>query len=275
MEGGHGQLVCTGGKWNAGKGIFPCSDGTCPDTVQGGEPCDASVEQCWTGCVQGMRGQFVCSDGTWLAGHGLYPCGSDAGSPTGSGGSGAGGAPSGSGGAKPIGTGGGGATSTDAGESIGNVSTSCKTSGDCYAADRNCCGYCGVSTVQDKIGIAVDSKLAYRTFECSLPVACPPCEAWVGTVDAFCRASRCEVEDLAQYKACTKDADCKLVAKDCCACGTLPATAFVSISDESSYQEDRCGAVDCVVCQDGPHVADATSPTCNTVRGYCEMAPPR
>jgi hypothetical protein len=96
-----------------------------------------------------------------------------------------------------------------------------------------------------------------------------------GELDAFCRASHCEVEDIGKYKACAKDADCTLQPKDCCACGALALSAFVAISDVGAWEGDHCATVDCAACPDGVHVNDASGATCNTTRGYCEVAPQR
>ena len=56
---------------------------------------------------------------------------------------------------------------------------------------------------------------------------------------------------------------------------TAAAVAFVAISDVPGYQGDYCGTVDCATCPSAPHVDDASSATCNTSRGYCEIAPQR
>jgi hypothetical protein len=265
----RGQLACLGGTWVAGKGLFPCGStgaggatgsggttgtagagtmgGDCPAGVQGNASCDGRIEQCWTQCTQGFRGQFVCSDGTWLAGHGLFPCGADAGTPK-----------------------------QDAGGPLPGVSTSCMGSADCVATDSVCCPRCDTEpTLATKIGINRTSVSTYQNELCANAGACPPCVPPPGTIDAFCRGGTCEVQDLGKYKACTKDADCKLVPKDCCACGKLPATAFAALSDEPGFEGDRCGTVDCAGCPEPVQVADGSRATCNTTYGYCEIAPPR
>jgi hypothetical protein len=130
-------------------------------------------------------------------------------------------------------------------------------------------------TVATKTGVARTSISTYRDELCATAGACPPCVPPPGTIDAFCRGGTCQVEDLQKFNACTKDADCKLVPKDCCACGTLPAAAFTALSDEPGFVGDRCATVDCAGCPGGPQVADASRATCNTTYGYCEIAPPR
>jgi hypothetical protein len=154
---------------------------------------------------------------------------------------------------------------------------SCATSADCITANSICCPRCDMEpTLATKTGVNGTSVSTYENQLCAAAGACPPCEPPPGTIDSFCRGrGECDVEDLRKYKACTKDADCKLVPKDCCACGTLPGTAFVSLSDEAAFQGDQCATVDCAGCPGGIHVADATGATCNTMYGYCEVAPPR
>ncbi|HVW30253.1 MAG TPA: hypothetical protein VHC69_33075 [Polyangiaceae bacterium] len=259
VNGGQGQFVCGNGTWSAGKGIYPCTNGTdCPFDASSGAACDGSVAQCWTPCAGGFKQQYACSGGFWQAGHGLFPCGADAGASIEA-----------------------GATSNpgdtaDSGGPLPGVSTSCTQSADCYAADRICCPRCDTEpTVDTKIGIAVASRSTYADENCATAGACPPCEPPPGTIDAFCKGGACDVEDLGKYKTCTKDADCKLVPKDCCACGTLPASAFSALSDAASFTGDRCATVDCAACPAGVHVADASGATCNTTYGYCEIAPPR
>lgn len=271
----RGQLTCSDSKWGAGKGLFSCgtggtggstgsggasgsggntsvggsgtTGGDCPAGVQGNAPCDGRIEQCWTQCNSGSRGQFVCSGGTWLAGHGLFPCGSDAGTPN-----------------------------QDAGGPLPGVSTSCAGSADCVATDSVCCPRCDMEpTLATKIGINRSSVSTYQNELCATAGACPPCVPPPGTIDSFCKAGKCDVEDLSKYKACTKDADCRLVTKDCCTCGTLPASAFTAVNNGAPIGADWCGTVDCAACPEGVQVADASRPTCNTMYGYCEVAPPR
>jgi hypothetical protein len=273
----RGQMACSGGTWLAGKGLFPCgadgggaggaggttaaggaggtgtTGGDCPASAQSAASCDGRIEQCWTRCNGGFRSQFVCSGGAWLAGHGLFPCAADAGTSNDAGKAGHAG---------------------DSGGPLLGVYTSCGNSSDCIAADSNCCPRCDMDpTLDTKIGIARTSLSTYMDERCAAAGACPPCVPPPGTIDSFCKAGLCDVEDLRKYKACTKDADCKLVPKDCCACGSLPGTAFVAISDEAAFVVDRCTA-NCDTCS-GVQVADASRATCNTTYGYCETAPPR
>lgn len=244
------------GSLESGAAVVGSKGGPCPSNIAGNAPCDGRIEQCWTACTQGFRGQYVCSDGTWLAGHGLFPCGADAGSSSNPG--------------NPMDAG----HPNDAGPVP--VSLSCTRSADCYAADTSCCPRCDTQpTIATKVGIARSSISTYNEQRCATAGACPPCVPPPGTIDSFCKAGVCDVEDLGKYKACAKDADCKLVAKDCCACGALPNTALAALSDEPGFLGDHCATVDCAACPSGVRADDASRPTCNTTYGYCEIAPPR
>ncbi len=254
-------LFCDGGSWTVHPGIVAvlCRGANCALGQESGKPCNGSVQGCWTQCTGGFRQELECTDGAWSRGLGLSPCGPDGGAP-----------------AVDSGASVEAGTPSDSGSPFPGVSTSCTSSADCYAADRICCPLCGNDpTVADKRGISRSSLGAYNSALCATAGACPPCVPPSGTVESFCRGGRCDAEDIGKYKACKVDADCKLEAKDCCACGALPVTAFVAISDVPGYQGDYCGTVDCATCPSAPHVADASSATCNTSRGYCEIAPQR
>ena len=285
------SLFCDGGAWarHPGTSALLCRGADCSSGEESGKPCDGSIEQCWlpcggtsrsqllcengtwtgrgsfacgrpcpsagvncsqscvTACVGGFQQEMTCSEGNLVPGSARFPCEPDAGAP-------------------PV----------DGGSPFPGVSTSCASSADCYAADRACCPLCGNDpTVADKRGIALASISAYNGALCATAGACAPCVPPSGTIESFCKAGSCYVEDLGQYKTCTRDHECVLLPKDCCACGILPVSAFVAVSIASAYDADRCGTVDCAPCRAGVHVDDASTATCNTSRGYCEIAPQR
>jgi hypothetical protein len=270
--------VCT----KAEEGGTPSMGGPCPDGIAGNDPCDGHIAQCWTACIQGFRGQFVCGGSTWTAGHGLFPCG-DAGAdaaPMSAGGSGAGGSGaggSGAGGAAGAGTGGsglagaGGAAGagtggTDAG---GGPSKDCKHSQDCELLPTVCCPLCRPAMLSERIAVNVEAAAPYWEEKCATAGACPPCVPSNGSIDSECRAGKCEVVDRSPYTACTMAADCKMVPKDCCACGVVRTAGWAGISDTDGFSL-RCAAVDCAPCTEGGP-SHLTNDHVECTQGFCEV----
>lgn len=151
-----------------------------------------------------------------------------------------------------------------------DVSTSCEKNSDCYAANSTCCGTCGEPGLSDRRAIAVSSRSAYEGVVCSGSGACPPCVPPSGTIVAVCRNAQCVLEDVKAQTSCTKDEDCQVVPRDCCACGIVAASALTVTSSGFSACPP---AVTCPECF-GISLPPEYKATCNVARGYCELAPP-
>jgi hypothetical protein len=132
-----------------------------------------------------------------------------------------------------------------------------------------CCPICRPATLDERIGINVDSAYAYQQAKCATAGACPPCVPSNGSIDAVCSGARCEAVDFHPYTACTKNEDCQMVPKDCCACGAVRTAGWIGVSDAPGLSE-RCAVVDCAPCADGPprHV---TQDYAQCFSGFCQV----
>lgn len=265
-----GSYSCTGGRCTPvdADAAAPASGGSCPASAAGNAPCDGSIAQCWTQCTQGFREQFVCSGGTWIAGHGLFPCGVDGGSSgaggaTGSGDVSSGGA-AGSGGA-PIPT---DAQVAPADAIAIRAETSCSRNADCTLTNYVCCPSCSEPALGDKLAINLASYPEWQAAICRDPVACPPCVPPPGPFQAECHNGACEAVNLAQYKECLKDDDCKVQPVDCCPCGTLTRTDVTAINASANYP--GCLGF-CESCPGGVSLPPDVHASCNLGGGYCVL----
>ena len=260
------SFSCIGGRCENRSGDdsgTPSTGGPCPSSVSGNQPCNGTVGQCWTPCVNGTRGQFVCSDGTWLAGHGLFPCGPDGGS-AGSGGTpGSGGTAgnSGTGGSSlggSIGTGGFSGAHVDGGRTDGGRADS----GSCEPMDAHTGHLPCVSIV----------GYTWTGSDCS-PVVCScegaDCASMYPTVGECLGAHVGCATLLSIQIGCQRNSDCTIVDKTCCSCQYLGEADKVAINvvSQSVWQTSTCEGVSCLPCSPippGPYQA-----VC--VAGRCEV----
>jgi hypothetical protein len=122
------------------------------------------------------------------------------------------------------------------------TSRHCTDASECELVPRSCCGHCGVPAPGDVRAVPAGSDR--RPSRCT-GSACPRCHAEPDPrlVATCTRAGECAVLDLTRspLTACENDAQCVVVARDCCECG---AQAWVAVrgSAADTYRERVCAA---------------------------------
>ena len=134
------------------------------------------------------------------------------------------------------------------------VSASCSVGADCLIARRACCGaICDLPGIGELIALNASSWPAWqKSLACALENQCTFCPSQTA-VQALCQAGTCTAVDLTPYGECTKDADCTVTRKDCCACDgpVEDPNAYVAVSGSAidAYTQFACAAstpCDCV-----------------------------
>lgn len=104
---------------------------------------------------------------------------------------------------------------------------------------------------------------------CEQPYDCR-CEGCSGTSRAaMCEGGRCVTVDLRTHalSACTEDADCLVIRRDCCAC--QEGHVAVRRGTEGEYYDRTCGETPiCSPCQ-SHEIPDALQGRC--VEGHCAV----
>ncbi len=148
------------------------------------------------------------------------------------------------------------------------ASTHCTAASECELVPRSCCGTCGVPTSGDVR--AVLSATYRRPSRCT-GGACPRCHADPDPrlVATCTRAGECAVLDLTRspLTTCDTDAQCVVVARQCCDCGAHEWVA-VRGSAADSYRERVCSAV-----QACPECVTPAVGTAVCREHHCEIAP--
>jgi len=146
---------------------------------------------------------------------------------------------------------------------------SCAHAEDCMLIARSCCGHCGAPASGDVLAVPADAAID-RPSRC-VGASCPRChgEADPRLVATCTREGRCAVLDLSRSRlsACATDAQCEVVARDCCECG---ATSWVAVraSSADAYRGRVCASdQQCPECVAQPEGA------ARCVEGHCVMTP--
>ncbi len=219
-------------------------------SVDGATDCTGASPSCFPAdscCSAGATGVASCVGGTWTctAGQSLDcypdPCVMD-----------------------------GDAGARDAGIDAGPVAE-CTSPTQCVVVPASCCGSCGAATADDMIAVAQDAQSSYRMSVCG-ETGCPACfRQQDPSLFATCQEGSCLALDMrtSPLSTCSSDADCELIAADCCGC----EAAFIAINhaNEAEYRSMVCNPVaDCPPC--GPQTPpDGTSAICDTSVGHCAV----
>lgn len=166
----------------------------------------------------------------------------------------------------------------DPAASCGDFASPCARNADCTLAIDDCCGPCGLTTLD-----AVDPILASRAADhmravCPRPddAICPGCASMDNpSLLALCREARCQELDVRQLplSACTTDADCTLRTRDCCECGggTGPSSLIAVRTDaRGEYGTLVCDDLACPECE--PVYPTDVEAYCET-DGHCAVRP--
>ncbi|MCB9636755.1 MAG: hypothetical protein H6721_31980 [Sandaracinus sp.] len=123
----------------------------------------------------------------------------------------------------------------------------CTDNTQCTLAIDDCCGGCGMPTLDDFDPILITQADAHRAAVCTDPTPiCPGCAVMPNpNLGATCSMSRCTEFDVRALalSACTRDEDCRLRVADCCECGgdTSPFALIAIRNDaEGRYTDLVC-----------------------------------
>ena len=145
----------------------------------------------------------------------------------------------------------------------------CTVAGNCILENKSCCPACLDASVGSMQAM---NKVQWKKFQqqCkSKKEECKRCKNPGFNVNfvVLCEAYKCVVQDFRSmpYAKCSSNGDCVLRPAPCCDCIGPPVA--LSKAGLASYQEARCGAKKCKVCE----VAEFNGVSALCVKGRCEM----
>lgn len=125
----------------------------------------------------------------------------------------------------------------------------CSRHDECALAITDCCGPCGLPSLDDFDAIRASRAADHMAFVCPDPggTDCPDCVTFDNpSLGARCEAGRCQGYDVRRLplSECASDAQCRVRTRDCCECG--------GATDRASLVAVRVGSDDyaTLICDD-------------------------
>jgi hypothetical protein len=175
------------------------------------------------------------------------------------------------GGTHPFGNGG---SSTIGGSSAPNVDRNCSVPDDCVVQSLSCCPGCGVPNPSNYVAMARSAQSDFQRSQCPGPVACPGCNAQVGTntLIATCNQGQCALINLldSPVTACSSAANCYVRAPECCECGgSTDEYSLIALSSSSTIPYSSLACAPNSACFDCAPLYPVVKIACNS--GHCQV----
>jgi hypothetical protein len=152
------------------------------------------------------------------------------------------------------------------------IPMACARHAECIVRTRSCCAPCGSYGPEAMLAMHGDSPDPGDLGLCGSPrPACPECDSWpLPSIYAACIEGQCTVYDAASHASCGSDEDCRLVTKDCCACGGDISVGALMAVDASFGAPDYCGSTACDDCLPPPAPSNVRA-RCHLEAQQCEL----
>lgn len=132
----------------------------------------------------------------------------------------------------------------------------CSRHDECALAFDDCCGPCGLPSLDDYDPILASRAADHFASVCPDPggTGCPDCAIFANpSLGARCDAGRCVGYDVRQLplSACTSDSDCRVRTRDCCECGgAIDRASLIAVRvSGGDYSALVCDDLACPECE--------------------------